>query len=296
MSQWEAYLAPSETGEFPNPAVAHHDKTGKGDETFLGYVHLHYPTCQTVEDWTYYSQLNQRDALRYGIEHFRHSEFCRGSLIWQFNDCWPVSSWAVQDYGFLLKPAGFELHRLYADLLLSAEFLIGQPSIGFWISNDSTRALSGRLHIAQVDTRTGETKLLKEVDWNLGSNERSIIDELEVAGFDPRTTAIHAYDPDYPDLDRWVLLAEPKEIQLAEPNITVVDRGDELDVEVQGFVLDLVVWDNGVPARVVSPKVGQAGWDARTVANGTLRYRQQGKAVCLKARSMFGHHALSNSK
>src|SRR5262249_42563968 len=45
-------------------AVRWHDKTFKGYETFLGYVALHYPEAHTLEDWVYYSQLNQRDAIR----------------------------------------------------------------------------------------------------------------------------------------------------------------------------------------------------------------------------------------
>ncbi|HEV8246040.1 MAG TPA: hypothetical protein VGP93_09745, partial [Polyangiaceae bacterium] len=102
-----------------DPIVRWHDKTMKGYETFLGYVFLHYPETSDLEDWTYYSQLNQRDALRAAIEHYRRSEFCQGSLIWQINDCWPVQSWAVIDSLGQPKAAFFELARLHAPGLLS---------------------------------------------------------------------------------------------------------------------------------------------------------------------------------
>jgi beta-mannosidase len=69
---------------------------------------------ETLEDLVYYSQLNQRDALRCGIEHYLMSEFCAGTLVWQFNDCWPAQSWAVQDSERNVKPPGHELARLYA--------------------------------------------------------------------------------------------------------------------------------------------------------------------------------------
>src|SRR6185503_2949992 len=84
-----------------------------------GYVLLHYPEPKTLGDWIYYSQLNQRDALRCAIEHYRRSEFCKGSLIWQLNDCWPVQSWALEDSLGEPKPALIELQRLYAPGLLS---------------------------------------------------------------------------------------------------------------------------------------------------------------------------------
>ena len=55
---------------------------GKGYDTFLGYVELHYPAARDREEHAYDSQPNQRDALRFGIEHYRRAPGCRGSLIW----------------------------------------------------------------------------------------------------------------------------------------------------------------------------------------------------------------------
>ncbi|MCC2672892.1 MAG: glycoside hydrolase family 2 immunoglobulin protein beta-sandwich, partial [Armatimonadetes bacterium] len=128
LALWDRTLVPGDR-EFEGPIVRWHDKTKKAWETCRGYVTDHYPEPQTLEDWVYYSQLNQRDALRCGIEHYRRGEFCKGSLIWQFNDCWPVESWAVQDYRRLLKPAGYELARLYADRLVSLVGAEGEEAV-----------------------------------------------------------------------------------------------------------------------------------------------------------------------
>ncbi|MEA2553683.1 MAG: beta-mannosidase, partial [Fimbriimonadaceae bacterium] len=67
-----------------------HNKTGKPFEVFRDLVELHYPRAATLEEWSNVTQLNQRDAMRAAIEHFRFSGFCRGTLIWQLNDCWPA--------------------------------------------------------------------------------------------------------------------------------------------------------------------------------------------------------------
>ena len=79
-----------------SPAVRWHDKTRKGYDTYLGYIGLHFPEPQTLEDLVYYSQINQAEALKCGVEHYRRRKGrCWGTLFWQINDCWPVQSWAV---------------------------------------------------------------------------------------------------------------------------------------------------------------------------------------------------------
>jgi beta-mannosidase len=42
-----------------------------------------------------------------------------GSVLWQLNDCWPVTSWAVVDGASRLKPAWYALRRAYAPRLLA---------------------------------------------------------------------------------------------------------------------------------------------------------------------------------
>ncbi|KAG9090593.1 hypothetical protein FRC06_000958 [Ceratobasidium sp. 370] len=37
--------------------------------------------------------------------------FCAGVIVWQLNDCWPVSSWAIVDYFLRPKPAYFTIAR-----------------------------------------------------------------------------------------------------------------------------------------------------------------------------------------
>ena len=34
-------------------------------------ITIHYPVPETLEDLVYYSQLNQADAMKHGVEHFR---------------------------------------------------------------------------------------------------------------------------------------------------------------------------------------------------------------------------------
>lgn len=257
LGQWEACLTEADRNQpFPGQMALHHEKTGKAWETFYGLITLHYAESKALQDWTYYSQLNQRDALRYGIEHYRRSEFCRGSLIWQANDCWPVMSWAVQDYTRALKPAGFELRRLYADVMISIDFVPGDESIKVWVCNDGVTHLQDTLRIEVVDIQTGPTSQ-SEIEIRLPADSRLLITEIDVRHLTPEKTAVHV---SLANDDRWILLAEPKAMNLPAARFETHYHDGQLEVKTKGFVADLVIWDPKNHVALKDPVTGQPGW------------------------------------
>lgn len=150
---WNMCLRPED--EAPrSPAVRWHDKTRKGYETYLGYVHLHYPEIETLDDLIYYSQLNQRDAMRFALQHYRTNGATKGALIWQFNDCWPVQSWALVDYAQKVKPAGEEMKRCFAPVLAAIKLL--DDKVQLWIVNDSHETVEGGVMATVFTTDTGQ--------------------------------------------------------------------------------------------------------------------------------------------
>ena len=188
-----AALAPADP-DLRSPVARWHDKTGKGSEIFIGYVELHYPASKTMEDWTYYSQLNQRDAMRHGVEHFRRSPFCRGSLIWQINDCWPVQSWAMEDYHRLLKPAGHEMARVYAATMLS--LVVGDRAEA-WVVHDGPEPLSDTLRVFACDTLSDDARQLGSCEVTLPPGGRARFFEPRSLGPRPFTN-LSRRDPRQP--------------------------------------------------------------------------------------------------
>ena len=70
----------------------------------MGYMQQTYKYPNGFPTFVYASQLLQADGIRYGVEHFRRNRGrCMGAVYWQFNDCWPVISWASVDYSGRLK-------------------------------------------------------------------------------------------------------------------------------------------------------------------------------------------------
>ncbi|BDZ42303.1 hypothetical protein GCM10025865_16020 [Paraoerskovia sediminicola] len=79
----------------------------------------HLPDPVDTADWHYLTQLNQARAITFGVEHYRGLwPHCMGAILWQLNDCWPVTSWAAVDGAGRQKPLWYALRRLYADRIV----------------------------------------------------------------------------------------------------------------------------------------------------------------------------------
>jgi beta-mannosidase len=101
-----------------SPGMLAHQKADDGNGKLARGLQGHLPEPATFDDWHWATQLNQARALVAGIEHFRAlAPVCTGAIVWQLNDCWPVSSWAVVDGDGRLKPAWYAVRRAFRDRL-----------------------------------------------------------------------------------------------------------------------------------------------------------------------------------
>ena len=125
-----------------SPGVLHHQKAHEGNQKLLTGLGAHLPQPADFDDWHYYTQLNQARAVSYGVRRFRAlMPYCMGTIIWQLNDCWPVTSWAAIDGGRRKKPLWYELRRAYAPQLLT--FHVD----GVALVNDTAGAWHGDLRL-----------------------------------------------------------------------------------------------------------------------------------------------------
>ncbi|WP_422752949.1 glycoside hydrolase family 2 protein [Micromonospora sp. WMMD708] len=105
-----------------SPGMAHHQKAADGDAKLRRGLDAHLPAPADFDDWHYLTQLNQARAIQLGVEHFRaHRDVCSGTIVWQLNDCWPVTSWSAVDGDGRRKPLWYALRRAYADRLLTVQ-------------------------------------------------------------------------------------------------------------------------------------------------------------------------------
>ena len=118
-----------------SPSLDHRNKDqpkNKGDHLMLPVTGL----PENLEQYVMYSQYAQAEGLRVAIEHYRRRKpHCSGTLIWQFNDCWPALSWSLVDFYGTTKGAYDFVKRAYTPILVSVNINPGSE-LELWITND----------------------------------------------------------------------------------------------------------------------------------------------------------------
>lgn len=113
---------PDDQFQHDSPAMLHHQKAMYGTGKLNDRLLEHFDMPADFDDWLYLTQVNQARALITGVEWFRSRQLvCMGTLYWQINDCWPVTSWASVDGYGRLKPLWYATRRFYADRLLTIQ-------------------------------------------------------------------------------------------------------------------------------------------------------------------------------
>jgi beta-mannosidase len=130
--------------------MEHHNKQVEGPERLFRFQAAHFRLGTGFDDFIYKGQLVQAEALKTAFEHWRRRKFrTAGSLVWQLNDCWPVSSWAVVDSALRPKAAYYQVKRSFTPVLVS--FRKTGTGIEVWVTNDLLKPVSGSCRITRRD-------------------------------------------------------------------------------------------------------------------------------------------------
>ena len=220
MAAWDTVLADADRSPH-SPAVRWHDKTRKGYDTYLGLIDIHFPPAQTLEDLVYYSQINQAEALKFGVEHYRRRKGrCWGTLFWQLNDCWPVQSWSVVDSLGEPKAAYYACKKFYAPVLLS---LVRQEgTLDVHLVSDLRTDITGEIEVRVLgfDGQTLHRETFPATGAaNTSAPVRSV--SLAAAAGQEKSACVHArFVADGGETaENVLLLAEPKDLHLAPPAV-----------------------------------------------------------------------------
>ena len=211
----------------------------------------------------------QADAIRYGVEHFRRNRGrCMGAVVWQFNDCWPVASWASVDYNGRLKALHYAEKRFFAPILVSCqeegEMTCGVPLN--WLPREVKQE-------AVFNVANETRKAIKAtVKWQLRNAKAEVIregrEELDV----PALTSVWTQKVTFEDADRFsnyvsyqavvdgevvssgtVIFTMPKYFKYQNPNLTAKVDGNKIVVKADAYARgveilneneDLVLSDN----------------------------------------------------
>jgi beta-mannosidase len=108
--------------DLASPVLQNHERFIKGFDRMQMYLKGEFKPAKDFASFVYLSQLEQAEAIKFGVERWRSLRpETMGTIFWQLDDCWPVASWASIDYYGRWKALQYYAARFYAPLLIVAE-------------------------------------------------------------------------------------------------------------------------------------------------------------------------------
>ncbi|KAF5390641.1 hypothetical protein D9757_002653 [Collybiopsis confluens] len=100
--------------------MAQHCRAGSFERRFAIAMNDNFRITEDLETAIYNTQLMQSEAVGFAYQSWRRKwagkgkQYTGGVLVWQSNDCWPVTSWAIADYFLRPKPVYYTIARRLA--------------------------------------------------------------------------------------------------------------------------------------------------------------------------------------
>jgi len=224
MDTIEKFTAPEDRHP-QSKVMEHHNKQVNGPERLVWFLSHHFKVPSDLKTFSYLTQVNQGEAMKAGIMHWRRRKFkTAGALIWQLDDCWPVASWSLIDYYGDLKASYYYTKRAFDSVAVS--LVLNGDSIEAWIINDLLEEKNVTLDIAAFNSKDKKT-FKKSCKVEVPANSSKLIMRIalsEIKKTDPTNVAVVSILKVKGLKERYdtLLLDEPKHIAFRKPKIKII--------------------------------------------------------------------------
>jgi beta-mannosidase len=197
-----------------------------------------------LRDFVYCTQFLQAEAMSYAYNHWRREfrgkgeENCSGILVWQLNDIWPGTSWALVDVDGNRKPSFYITKRALGKAVVGMErvvtkepsyivtgYLPQKSALEIWAVNGSLAPLSAELKLSAWDIETGEEISLPGEEGvrkvELKENQSTECGRLVIPNAPQTVVAATLLSPTGENLARWISWPEPLKFLRFHPKLAV---------------------------------------------------------------------------
>lgn len=247
----EAFTTPTERSSFGTPAMLNHQKNWRDAYALMvSTMRRSYRRPKDFDSTIWLSQIQQAAGITLGVEHWRRDwPNSSASLVWQFNDPWPGSSWSMVDYYQRPKALYYRLKQAYAPIALSTVYDAEHEKCEFWVANDRAAGKQGVIEWSLFKLngdRVRGGRLPAVAKPGTSSNRVATLDlPLTAEARESQILMAVLRMPGEPDSPSTLLFASPKSLDLAEPrfhaSIEAADAG-AFRVTVTSPVPALYVW------------------------------------------------------
>ncbi|MGV3697016.1 beta-mannosidase [Flavobacterium sp.] len=233
-------------------AVKNHQKHLTGYETITEYMARDYKLPKRFEDFIYVSQLLQAAGIKTAIEaHRRAKPYCMGTLFWQLNDCWPVTSWSSVDYFGRWKALNYQVKKSFSNLILSVK----EEDNGYdiYLINDGLDAQAGQLEVEMIDfggSKHWNTITKETISANESRKVFKIEKDFKQEDFRKLVLSVK-FKFNGESVETLHYFVKPKELTLTKPNIQIKKIND-LTYEISSDVLAKNVYLSSEPETFFS--------------------------------------------
>jgi beta-mannosidase len=225
--------------DLTSPALLNHERFLNGFDRMQQYLKSEFLPARDLPSFVYLSQLEQAEAIQFGVEHMRSLRpQTMGTLYWQLDDCWPVASWSSIDYYGRWKALHYYARRFYAPIVLAPKFDSANHELRLHVVSDEQT-----LRTAVLRTRfmRFDGTILSDQRQNisvapLASTAVTPIALASVSGFDPATTVavLTLEQAGQPIATHNVYFTRSADLALQQPTLDA-----QVHPEGSGFVVEL---------------------------------------------------------
>ena len=159
-----------------------HNKQIEGNERLIKFLYSHLPVKTEWKDFIYLTQLNQALALKQCLEHWRYSQpHTNGSIIWQLNDTWPVTSWSLIDSNISPKLSYYIVKKTFQNQVV---FLNKKnESLEVAIFNNDRKRFSGWIDLHNIYLPKGKVEFIINKKLTLKEYSKKEVISLAIPDF-----------------------------------------------------------------------------------------------------------------
>lgn len=163
--------------DIDSDVMKHHQKSYVGNNMIMKHAKRLYGNPDSFEEFVYYSQLTQSMAVSMAIAgHRLDAPRCGGTLVWQLNDCWPVSSWSSVDYFGNWKALHYRMRDDYKDVTVLAKYN-DLNDVDYYLVSDLPGKHQVRYSVTTYDLKGKElTKFENEIVIDGAMNQQISLD------------------------------------------------------------------------------------------------------------------------
>jgi len=210
--------------------MEHHQRSGPGNAVIMHYMLDWFRLPSSFEMTLWLSQIQHGMAIKYAVEHWRRSmPRSMGTLYWQLNDCWPVTSWSSIDFYGRWKALHYMAKNFFAPVLVSGLEDSEAGTVKINVTNDLRKSVKGKVTWSVTDLSgrklvSGSKKVKVPAQSNILTQTLNFKKQLKKHGKRNLLVWIELLSGRKVISDNLVIFARPKHLELVKPDIRTAVR------------------------------------------------------------------------